>query len=108
VRRRPAPRPEPRRLAGGIPRVLQELGLGGAAEALRIQEVWSEVVGSQLAPHVELAGLRGRVLEVEADSSVWAQHLQLRQEPILAALRERLGEAAPASLRVRVGQGRVS
>ncbi len=103
MRRRPPPRPEPRAVGGAIERVLSDLGHGGAAQALRISECWAEAVGEEAARHAEPAALRERVLEVAADSSVWAQHLQLRHDEILAALREHLGEEAPASLRVRIG-----
>ncbi len=101
-RREPGPRPL-RAVGSAIPRVLTELGLGSAAESLRVIEVWAEAVGPEAAGHAEPAALRGRVLEVAADSSAWAQHLQLRHDEILGSLRERLGEAAPHSLRIRVG-----
>ena len=102
-RRRPARPADPQAVGSAIPRVLKDLGLRGPAEALRIAECWPEAVGREAARHAEPAALRGDVLEVEADSSVWAQHFQLRHDEILAALRERLGPAAPASLYIRVG-----
>jgi predicted nucleic acid-binding Zn ribbon protein len=43
-----------------------------------------------------------RTLEVAVDSSVWGQQLQLRTGEILAALRELLGDDAPAELRFRL------
>jgi len=43
------------------------------------------------------------MLEVTVDSSVWSQHLQMRREEILDALRGELGADAPADLRFRVG-----
>ena len=103
MRRREPPPREPRRLGGAIPQVLGDLGLAGAAQALRVAEVWPQVLGAEAAAHAEPVGLRGRSLEVEADSSAWAQHVQLRQGEILAALTRLLGEAAPDALRVRVG-----
>ena len=66
-------------------------------------ECWPEAVGAEAAQHAEPAAVNGDVLEVAADSSVWAQHLQLRHDEILAALRERLGAGAPASLRIHIG-----
>lgn len=103
MRRRPRGPRDPQSVGRAIPRVLADLGLRGAAESLRIAECWPATVGEETARHAEPAALRGDVLEVEADSSVWAQHVQLRHDEILAALRERLGEGAPAALRVRVG-----
>jgi predicted nucleic acid-binding Zn ribbon protein len=47
--------------------------------------------------------MRGAVLEVQVDTSVWCQQLQIRRLEILSALREKLGEDAPEDLRFRVG-----
>jgi len=103
MRRRARPPKDPETVGSTIPRVLAELGLRGAVEALRVAECWPEAVGAEAARHAEPAAVNGDVLEVEVDSSVWAQHLQLRHDEILAALRERLGAGAPASLRIHVG-----
>jgi predicted nucleic acid-binding Zn ribbon protein len=86
-----------------VPRVLADLGLGEAAAVLRIQEEWEGAAGPAIAAHVRPAVLRGALLEVAADSSAWSQHVMLERPRILAALRERLGEAAPRDLRVRLG-----
>jgi hypothetical protein len=47
--------------------------------------------------------MRGRVLEVAADSSVWRQELELRRAELLQTLGRAFGEAAPAELWLRVG-----
>ena len=101
MRRRP--RREPEALGGAIPGVLADLGLHGAADALRVAACWSEAVGEEAARHAEPSLLRGSVLEVTADSSSWAQQLQLQHDRILERLRGALGEAAPTALRIRVG-----
>jgi predicted nucleic acid-binding Zn ribbon protein len=44
------------------------------------------------------------VLEVEVDSSVWCQELQLRIPEILAALRDGVGDDAPARLWLRLSR----
>ena len=103
MRRRARPPKDPETVGSTIPRVLAELGLRGAAEALRVAECWPLVVGAEAARHSEPAAVQAGVLAVEVDSSVWAQHLQLRHDEILAALRQRLGEGAPTSLHIRVG-----
>jgi predicted nucleic acid-binding Zn ribbon protein len=86
-----------------VPQVLAELGLGEAAAVLRIQQAWEAAAGAAIAAHARPAVLRGTLLEVAVDSSAWAQHLMLERPRILAALRERLGDAAPRDLRVRLG-----
>ena len=74
---------------------------------LEVAEAWPEIVGPEAAAHSRPVLLRGPVLEVEVDASVWSQQLQMRRPEILARLRERLGSAAPRDLRLRVGAGRV-
>jgi predicted nucleic acid-binding Zn ribbon protein len=85
--------------------VLRDLGLGEAAEAARISEAWAAIVGAEAAAHSWPAALRAGVLDVEVDSSVWAQQLQLRRAELLAELARRLEGAAPRDLRLRVGRG---
>ncbi len=94
---------EPTAIRSALPRVLGELGIEGAAVALRILECWEQAVGPEIAAHARPTLLRGHVLEASVDSSVWCQQIQLRSPAILAALREILGPDAPQDLRLRVG-----
>jgi predicted nucleic acid-binding Zn ribbon protein len=86
-----------------VGRVLGDLGLEGVAMAHRIGELWEEIVGPQVALHCRPKGLRGAVLEIEVDSPVWSQQLQLRKTELLERLGERLGAEAPRELRFQVG-----
>lgn len=97
------PKRDPIRVGGAIRRVLEELGHHGSSASIRIAACWEEAVGSEIASHCRPSALRGAVLEVSVDSSVWSQHLQMRREEILAGLRGALGAEAPADLRFRVG-----
>ena len=92
----------PTELGAILPRVLEELGLEGAAAALRVSECWADAVGPEIARHCRPLALRGGVLEAAADSSVWCQQIQLQSPLILEALRERMGDEAPTMLRLRV------
>lgn len=94
---------EPERVGALVPRLLDELGLGSASFGVELARRWSAVVGEEAAAHSRPTGLRGGVLEVTADSSVWSQQLQLRRPQILEALRRELGERAPNDLWLRVG-----
>ena len=97
---------QPTAIGGVMERVLSDLGLEAAAQALRVGERWEEAVGAEVARHAHPAGMRGDVLEVEVDTPVWGQQLQLCRPEILASLRELLGEQAPTDLRFRVGYTR--
>ena len=99
----PRPKSDPIRVGGAIRRVLEELGHHGSSTSMRIAACWEEAVGREIASHCQPSALRGGVLEVTADSSVWSQHLQMRRDEILEGLRGALGADAPADLRFRVG-----
>lgn len=96
-------RSQPKAVGTLIGQVLDDLGLEVASQAFRVGEQWAEAVGPEVAAHSRPVGLRGRVLEVSVDTSVWCQQLQMRRREILAALAARLGDDAPADLRFRVG-----
>ena len=97
------PKSDPIRVGGAIRRVLEELGHHGTSTSMRISACWEEAVGGEIASHCQPSALRGAVLEVTVDSSVWSQHLQMRRDEILEGLRGALGADAPADLRFRVG-----
>ncbi|MGB0620988.1 MAG: DUF721 domain-containing protein [Myxococcota bacterium] len=89
-----------------VGKVLGELGLDGVALAHQIGSEWPEIVGEQVAAHCRPLGLRAGVLEVEVDSPVWSQQLQLRKTEILENLRGRYERQAPREVRFQVGYGR--
>ena len=85
-----------------VPRVLEDLGLEGAARIVRVAERWEEAVGAEVALHCQPIALHGATLEATVDSSVWCQQLRLRSPEILAGLRRVFGAEAPTQLRLRV------
>ena len=89
-----------------VDRVLGDLGLEGVARSHQIGACWEEAVGAQVAAHCRPMGLRGEVLELEVDSPVWAQQLQLRKPELIAALQRLLGDRAPREFRFQVGYAR--
>ncbi len=98
----------PKSIGPVVGQVLADLGLEAAQDAFRIGELWEEAVGPEVARHCRPVAVRGKVLEAEVDSSVWCQQLQMEREQLLAALHERMGDAAPSDLRLRVGYNRGS
>jgi predicted nucleic acid-binding Zn ribbon protein len=94
-------KPEP--LGPLVERVLEDLGAGNSARVMRIAEHWETAVGAEIAAHCRPTVLRGSVLEVTVDSSVWCQQLQLRGPEIIEALRAELPADAPSDLWFRVG-----
>lgn len=94
-------RPEP--LGALVARVLEDIGAGDGARVMRIAERWEEAVGVEIAAHCRPTALRGGILEVSVDSSVWCQELQLRGPEIIEAVRSILPAEAPSELWFRVG-----
>lgn len=85
-----------------VPRVLDDLGLDSSIRVLRLAERWEEAVGPEIAAHAKPTALRGEVLEVTVESSVWCHQLQMQRQALLEAL-EVLGDDAPNELWLRVG-----
>jgi hypothetical protein len=85
--------------------VRRELARFGPAAGLgEIVEAWPEVVGEAIAANAWPARIgRDGSLHVTTSSSAWAFELAQLSGPILGSLRERLGEAAPAALRIAPG-----
>ena len=92
------PKSRPQALGELVNRVLADLGAGATARAVRIADRWEEAVGAEIARHSQPVAIRGEVLEVSVDTSVWCQQLQLRTPEILAALRQVNGEDAPSEV----------
>ena len=67
-----------------------------------MQSVWEEVVGERLAAAAQPVSERQGEVIVDCVDPVWAQELDLMQEPLQRGLRERLGDDAPSRLRFRV------
>lgn len=83
--------------------MLDEVGLGATAQAVAVIRAWDEAVGPELLDHCRPDGVRNGVIQARVRDSSWMQRLQLEKPGILARLRERLGDAAPAELRLRIG-----
>lgn len=100
--RRRGGRSQPENLGKLVPRVLEDLGIGGSARIMRLVAGWEDAVGADVARHCRPLQFRDETLEVEVDSSVWCQQLKLQEPQLLAALSAALGEVAPRGLRFRV------
>jgi predicted nucleic acid-binding Zn ribbon protein len=93
--RRRAPRPAAGALRAALERAAPKTRLAAA------QAVWAEMVGERVAAVAQPTSEREGALVVSCSDPVWAQELDLMQAQLLDRLRERLGEQAPQSLRIR-------
>ena len=100
--RPPDRRRDPARVGRSLDRVLGELGLD-VEKTRRLDQALCAALGPELAPHFELVDLRGRTLELRADSSSWSQELALARADVLARLASALGaDDAPTEIRLRL------
>jgi hypothetical protein len=88
-------------VSGTLDRVLGELGLDIEKTRL-LDAALGAALGPRLVGHFELVDLRGRSLELRADSATWSQELAAQRGQVLARLREALGEDAPTEIRLRL------
>jgi predicted nucleic acid-binding Zn ribbon protein len=100
VRRRGRGKPE--NLGKLVPRVLEDLGIGGSARIMQLVAGWEAAVGADVARHCRPLQFRDDLLEVEVDSSVWCQQLKLQEPQLIASLSEALGDVAPKQMRFRL------
>jgi predicted nucleic acid-binding Zn ribbon protein len=94
-------RSAPRPAALGLRKVLDDSAPQTPLAA--VQTVWSEAVGAAIATAAEPVAERDGELTLRCASATWAQELSLMEGELLGRLRERLGEAAPRSLKVLAG-----
>jgi predicted nucleic acid-binding Zn ribbon protein len=94
--RRPAPRPAGQAFRAALGRAAPKTRLAA------VQAVWEDVVGARLAAAAQPVSERDGALTIVCEDSVWTEELDLMQDQLRRALRERLGEDAPRSLRFRV------
>ncbi len=89
----------PRPLATALARVTADIA--PRTGLARVQAVWDDVVGREIAAHCAPAGERAGVLQVSCDESVWAAEVELMAAEILARLALATGAPAMTALRCR-------
>jgi predicted nucleic acid-binding Zn ribbon protein len=94
---------EPTHLRDALAAVGAELGLprAGAVEALTA--AWPTAVGTEVAAHARIGGLRDGVLTLVVDAAPWATQLRYREAELVRWANGITGPTVPvASVRVRV------
>jgi hypothetical protein len=87
-----------------IQKLVRQWGAEGKMQKYRAWQVWSEVVGPQIAARAHPTKIREGVLEICVDRPVWMQQLQLLKPKILARLNKRLGEDVIKDIFLRQGK----
>lgn len=94
--RRRAPRPASTAFQAALQRAAPKTRLAA------VQSVWAEVAGERLAAVAQPVSERAGAVTIVCADPVWTEELDLMGAQLEHALRERLRDAAPTSLRFRV------
>ncbi len=94
-------RPAPRPLSLAIDGLTS--ALAPATTLARVQQVWEQAVGSQVATAGLPTAERDGVLTVTCSDAVWSAELTLMGPDLLERLNEELGERLIQRLRCRTG-----
>src|SRR3954470_24420782 len=81
-----------------------ELRVAGPDAMPVVAAAWPELVGRELAPHVQLGTLRDGVLTLTVDDPAWATPLRYLESEIVATLATRLGPAVVRGVRITVAR----
>ncbi len=101
------PLPDDRRsirpVSTSVDRLRRTLGLARADTFAQVEESWSQLVGTRLAPHAQPRSLRDGVLLVVAQDPAVAEHLRWSAADLAAAVNAVCGGAEVTRVEVRVG-----
>jgi len=96
--RRRTPRPAATAFRSALERAAPKTPLAA------LQLAWEEAVGERIAAVARPVSERSGTVTIACADPVWASELELMQEQLLEQLRERLGDDAPRTLRIRAGE----
>lgn len=84
-------RREPHQVGREIDRLVASRGWDSEVQVGAVIGRWAEIVGPQVAGHVEVVAFEGTVLTVRAASTTWATQMRLLQSTVLAKIDEEVG-----------------
>lgn len=94
----------PRALRDVLAEVFTTRGLAAVHSDDQWQEIWGELVGTSIAEHTRVIGIRKGELEVIVDNSVLLQELSMfRSRALLEQVQRRMPKVRLKKIRFRVG-----
>jgi len=84
--------------------VLAQRGLGRPQATIQLEQMWSEVVGSAIAPMTHCGKIHRQQLNVIVKNSTVMQELTFRKEEIIRKLNTKTPDHLIKDIRFRVGQ----
>lgn len=71
---------------------LDQSKLKGAVQALRIDEIWAEIMGKTIARYTDKIQIQGHTLYISTTVAPLRQELMYQKDTIIARVNEALGE----------------
>lgn len=90
-------------MADALATLMGRQGWGERLEGARIHQVWEEVVGADMARHVQVVRLRGGLLVVRCSSGAWASQVRWMARELIVRSNEVLGEVQVDRVQVQGG-----
>lgn len=91
---------DPQSIERTLRKVLGDLGWNEGMSAGRVLADWDEIVGPQVAQHVQPVSLDAGVLVVSASSSAWASQIRMITPQLITTIEEHVGAHVISELRV--------
>ena len=83
--------------------VLAKKGLGRPQSTIQLEKIWSEVVGSAIAPMTRCGKIHRQQLNVIVKNSTIMQELSFRKQEIIQELNKKTPDHLIKDIRFRVG-----
>jgi predicted nucleic acid-binding Zn ribbon protein len=92
----------PRPIDGSLEAISRRFGLEEARFSAQIFARWEEIVGPDMAAHVQPVRLTPDVLVVSCDHPAWATQVRRLADTLLDRVAAEVGVARPGSVEVRI------
>lgn len=92
------------RLGDELRKILKRMDSTEGLQRAAVVSVWDEVVGSRVASHTRVLGVRNRELLVAMDSPAWANELSFMSETLKERLNQETGENLVDTIRFTVSK----
>lgn len=87
---------DPQEIGAAMQEFLAEQGWEGTAAVAALASSWSDIVGPEVAEHVQIESIADGELVLVADSTAWATQVRLLADTVLAQVQ---GAAGPGNVR---------
>lgn len=99
-RRAPSSSGDPQLIGAGMERLFSDHGWQDRAAVARLMSEWAQIVGADVAAHVEPVGFQDGELTLQADSTAWATQVRLLMPTLRQAIDRQVGAGTVSRVQV--------